>query len=166
MVIENPNLTDLLTILEENNPESIIPLLPEGEPVLPHYHVTEVARIQKDFIDCGGTVRCALSAQLQLLTATDFEHRLSAKKLAGIIRKSESLLGDDPLPLTLEYGQKVAVVYPVSKMTWEDGKLTLQMETPSTSCLAPDTCGLDPEESRVTAFRVKATVYEPKSGRF
>ena len=164
MTIKNPTLNDLLELLENEDPQSIEPLLPNGERVPPHYHVTEVARIQKDFIDCGGTERCTLSAQLQLLTATDFEHRLPAQKLAKIIRASESLLGSDPLPLALEYGQKIAVVYPVSAVTLEDGKLTIQMESPSTSCLAPDTCGLDPEEARVNAFRVQPTLCDPKSG--
>lgn len=164
MTIENPTLNDLLSLLEKENPSSIVPLLPDGERVLPHYHVTEVARVQKDFIDCGGTVRRTLSAQLQLLTATDFEHRISAEKLAKIIQKSEPLLGDDPLPLTLEYGQDAAIVYPVSSIKLEEGKLFIQMETPATACLAPDTCGLDPEEARINAFRVPTDVCSPKSG--
>ena len=29
----------------------------DGEAIEPHFHVTEVGRVQKDFVDCGGTVR-------------------------------------------------------------------------------------------------------------
>ena len=30
--------------------------LPNGEYVAPHFHVTEIAQIKKDFIDCGGKI--------------------------------------------------------------------------------------------------------------
>src|SRR5690606_19715838 len=29
----------------------------DGEPIEAHFHVTEVGRVQRDFVDCGGTVR-------------------------------------------------------------------------------------------------------------
>ncbi len=125
----------------------IVPLLPDGEPVPAHFHVTEVGRVQKDFIDCGGTVRGSRSAQLQLLVATDYDHRISAGKLLGILRAGAPILGDEPLPLTVEYGPQVAVTYQVSALEMQGRALLLRLATPRTACLAPDTCGLSPEEA-------------------
>ena len=40
--------------------------LPNGELVAPHFHVTEVGKITKHFIDCGGTIRNEEVANFQL----------------------------------------------------------------------------------------------------
>jgi hypothetical protein len=40
--------------------------LPNGTLVQPHFHVTEVGRITKDFIDCGGKVRSERVVNFQL----------------------------------------------------------------------------------------------------
>lgn len=154
MKIEEPTLQDFVAALERESPDSIVPLLPEGEPVPAHFHVTEVARIQKDFIDCGGTVRHTRYAQLQLLVASDFDHRLSAEKLLGIIGASAPVLGEESLPLVVEHGRDVAVSYPVSSLETLGSALLLRLETPVTACLAPDTCGLQPEEAKPLSFRV------------
>ncbi|MDF1739107.1 MAG: DUF6428 family protein [Verrucomicrobiales bacterium] len=147
MKTTNPTNTDLVEILESANPESLRMILPDGKVVPAHFHVTEVGRVRKDFIDCGGTVRQDAHCQLQLLVATDFEHRLAPAKLLKIIEMSQPILGDEPLSLTVEYGQKVAVVYPVSALEVEDGVLRFSLETPVTACLAADACGLSFEEA-------------------
>src|SRR3954454_910841 len=68
-------------------PEAALHLmLPDGDFVPAHFHVTEVGRVQKDFIDCGGTTRSAVSCLLQVWVAKDTAHRLTAAKLAGILR--------------------------------------------------------------------------------
>jgi hypothetical protein len=50
--------------------------LPNGELVAPHFHVTEVGKITKHFIDCGGTIRSEEVANFQLWEAQDYDHRL------------------------------------------------------------------------------------------
>ena len=40
--------------------------LPDGELVPRHFHVTEVGKVTKHFIDCGGTVRNEEVANFQL----------------------------------------------------------------------------------------------------
>ena len=40
--------------------------LPTGGLTPIHLHLTEVARVEKRFIDCGGTIRTQASARLQL----------------------------------------------------------------------------------------------------
>lgn len=164
MTAENPTLADLSTALREQEPNSIRIVLPDGEAVPSHFHVTEVGRVQKDFIDCGGTRRTSLSGQLQLLVATDFDHRLSAEKLLKILEMSEPILGSDPLPLTVEYGQKVAVVYAVSNLAVEDSVLQIQLGVPQTGCLAPDRCGLSNDEAGLFTIGAGTSDYSPKSG--
>lgn len=145
--MENPTLKDLFDSLMDDAPDSIRVFLPDGEQVPANFHVTEVGRVQKDFIDCGGTVRRSLHGQLQLLVANDFEHRITADKLLKILEASKPILGDDPLPLSVEYGQKTAVVYEVAKMQMNGDTLELRLGDPETGCLAPDTCGLPYEEA-------------------
>jgi hypothetical protein len=164
MTTENPILADLATALRDQQPKSIRMVLPDGEAVPSHFHVTEVGRVQKDFIDCGGTRRTTLSGQLQLLVATDFDHRLSAEKLLKILEMSEPILGDAPLPLTVEYGQKVAVIYSVSNLQVVDGALQIQLSIPQTGCLAPDKCGLPEEEAGLFTIGAGTSDFAPKSG--
>ncbi|MDF1824798.1 MAG: DUF6428 family protein [Verrucomicrobiales bacterium] len=149
MKTTNPLISDLIGALQSQGPESLRVILPDGKAVPSHFHVTEVGRVRKDFIDCGGTVRQTAHCQLQLLVATDFEHRLDPGKLLKIIQTSQPVLGDAPLPLTMEYGQKTAVTYPVSEMEVADGVLKFTLETPMTACLAADSCGLSYEEARM-----------------
>ena len=52
--------------------------LPDGSRVEAHAHVTEVARIDKRFVDCGGTVRNDSFCRLQTWVANDVDHRLPA----------------------------------------------------------------------------------------
>lgn len=72
--------------LLSTNPDATLHIrLPNGDLVPPHYHVTEVGRVRKDFIDSGGTVRSTERCMLQLWVADDTDHRLDAAKLARII---------------------------------------------------------------------------------
>ena len=49
--------------------------LPTGGLAPIHLHLTEVARVEKRFIDCGGTIRTEVTARLQLWTADDTDHQ-------------------------------------------------------------------------------------------
>src|SRR5438105_15337090 len=89
-------------------------MLPGGEFVHAHFHVTEVGRVQKDFIDCGGTTRSAVSCLLQVWVAHDTAHRLTAGKLAGILRLAAPLLKSDELPVEVEYESGAVSQFPVA----------------------------------------------------
>ena len=66
--------------------------LPNGELVPNHFHVTEVGKITKHFIDCGGTERNEEVVNFQLWNANDYDHRLHPEKLLNIIELSEKVL--------------------------------------------------------------------------
>ena len=42
-------------------------VLPNGSHVAPHFHLTEVGEITKNYVDCGGTVREEKIANFQLM---------------------------------------------------------------------------------------------------
>ena len=50
--------------------------LPDGHFVPPHFHITEVGNINRNYIDCGGVLRQEKKINLQLWVASDIEHRL------------------------------------------------------------------------------------------
>jgi hypothetical protein len=117
-------------------------MLPSGEFVPAHFHVTEVGRVRKDFIDCGGTTRSSTACVVQVWVATDADHRLTAGKLAGILQLAAPLLnGEDP-PVEVEYEAGVVSQYPVAGAEATPAGVLFHLGTKHTDCLAPDRCGV------------------------
>ena len=80
------NLNAFRDFLSANPDVGLHLMLPDGDFVPAHFHITEVGRVRKDFIDCGGTVRSATSCVLQVWVADDVGHRLDTTRVANIIR--------------------------------------------------------------------------------
>jgi len=132
-----------LHLLLSRKPDATIEWqLPSGELIPDHYHVTEVGRVDKAFIDCGGTHRQATSCLLQVWTADDRDHRLFAGKLAGILKLAEPVLQSFQLPVEVEYGPDVASQYVVSDFDVGDNTLRFILTGRQTNCLAWDRCGI------------------------
>ena len=74
------NVQEVTQVLEANSESSLRFVLPSGQYVPDHFHVTEVGRVEKNFIDCGGTRRKAVSCLLQAWTANDVQHRLTDRE--------------------------------------------------------------------------------------
>jgi hypothetical protein len=110
--------------------------LPDGTFVPAHFHVTEVGKFDKHFIDCGGTVRHEKTVNFQLWEAGDFDHRLAPQKLNAIIALSEKLLGIEDSEIEVEYQGDTIGKYSLS----HDGR-NFQLIAKQTACLASDTCG-------------------------
>lgn len=117
--------------------ESVNFRLEDGTMVPEHFHVTEVGIITKDFIDCGGVVRHEKVANFQLWDADDYEHRLKAGKLLGIIALSERVLGMEDLEIEVEYQSQTIGKYDLGF----DGKDFL-LVAKKTACLAQEQCGV------------------------
>jgi hypothetical protein len=117
--------------------ESVNFKLEDGTMVPEHFHVTEVGIITKDFIDCGGVVRHEKVANFQLWDADDYEHRLKASKLMGIIDLSEKVLGMKDLEIEVEYQSQTIGKYDLGF----DGKDFL-LVAKKTACLAQEQCGV------------------------
>ena len=118
-------------------------MLPDKSFVPQHYHITEVGRVQKDFIDCGGTVRSAASCLLQIWVADDTDHRLETTKLAAIMKVAVAVLQSDDLPVEVEYEEGSISQYPLGGAEVTPAGLLLYLGAKHTACLAPEKCGVD-----------------------
>lgn len=132
------------------HPEANIHIvLPDDDVVPPHYHVTEIGRVHKDFIDCGGTARSTIHCQLQLLVASDVDHRITAGKLAKIFDLSQPVLRGDDLPIVIEHEDCRTIAFPLESFTATDEQISIRLALPHPACLAGDACGLSPEDAGV-----------------
>lgn len=114
--------------------------LPNGELVPNHFHVTEIGKVTKHFIDCGGTVRNEDVVNFQLWNANDYDHRLHPEKLLDIIELSEKVLNLDDVEIEVEYQSDTIGKYGLDY----DGNNFL-LVTKQTDCLAKDHCGVPAE---------------------
>lgn len=115
--------------------ETISFQLPNGELVPNHFHVTEVGKITKHFIDCGGTIRNEEVVNFQLWDANDYDHRLHPEKLINIIKLSEKVLEIEDLEVEVEYqGQTI------QKFGLDFNGEGFLLTSKQTDCLAKDNC--------------------------
>jgi len=136
------NVEQLQLVLGKGGDRAVLFQLPSGTLIPRHFHVTEVGRVDKNFIDCGGTRRHVATCLLQTWVADDFEHRLSAAKLAGILELAGPVLGSSDLPVEVEHGSDVAAQYALSDFDLSDEAFTFLLVGKKTECLAPDKCGV------------------------
>lgn len=130
-------LTDLKNNLATVDQLSFI--LPTGEKIPPHFHITEMGVNTKNFIDCGGTIRTEKKIVFQLWYANDTDHRLNPKTYLGIIRKAEKHLPIEDLTIAFEFQGKTIETYGAA---FKNGAFHLLPTF--TDCLAKDGCGIEP----------------------
>jgi hypothetical protein len=159
-------LIELKTHLGAHPDANIRFLLPNGEYVPIHAHVTEVARIDKRFVDCGGTLRNDSLCRLQTWFADDFGHRLTAGKLLKILEKAKSFLGSDDLEVDVEHEASFISQFPLELVEISEGEIALRLAERHTACLAPDKCLPAPAASPATFNPLTADFREepPASG--
>lgn len=126
-----------------NNLKQITFMLPNGELVPTHFHVTEVGKITKHFIDCGGTIRNEEVANFQLWNADDYNHRLHPEKLVHIIELSEKVLGLEDLEIEVEYQAET-----IGKFGLDFDGTNFLLTTKQTDCLAKEKCGIPAEKPK------------------
>jgi hypothetical protein len=139
------NLDRFLSVLAANPGQPIQMMLPDRSFVPAHFHVTEVGRVHRDFIDCGGTIRETTSCVLQVWVAEDTDHRLETSKLAAIMRLAAPLLKTTDLPVEIEYESGMVSQYPLGGIEVTPAGLLFHLGTKHTACLALDRCGLPTE---------------------
>lgn len=143
-----------------NQLETIAFQLPDGELVPNHFHVTEIGEINKNFIDCGGTVRNEKVVNFQLWNANDYDHRLHPKKLVHIIELSEKTLNIGDFEVEVEYQGETIQKFELDF----DGK-TFLLTTKQTDCLAKNKCGIPEEKPKVKLSELQNSSYcDPNSG--
>ena len=123
-------------------------VLPDGDTIPLHAHVTEVGRVDKNFMDCGGTTRSASTCTLQVWVAeNDEEQRFQPGKLAKVMDMATLLFRGDDLDVEIEYEDCCTELsqYPILEVEKTEGALTFKLGSKHTDCLAKEACGLAPD---------------------
>jgi len=144
-----------------NDISSIRFVLPNGNVVPIHFHVTEVGLIQKRFIDCGGTLRNEEYINFQLWEADDFDHRLAPQKLISIIESAEKTLHLPDAEIEVEYQGET-----IGKYGLTFNGISFILTNKKTACLAEDACGIPSQKNRINLSELptKGGGCDPKSG--
>lgn len=133
--------------------------LPNGTPVPAHFHVTEVGKITKHFIDCGGVERTENVVNFQLWNANDYDHRLHPEKLMDIITLAENKLAISDLTIEIEYQGDTIGKYGVD---FKQAHFVLTSTV--TACLAEDACGIPEQKPSFTMIGDQQDSCTPGSG--
>jgi arsenite methyltransferase len=134
-------LSAFKALLEAHREKQFRLVLPNASAVPVCFHITEVAHVQKRFIDCGGRLHTTQTCQLQAWVWTDTEHQLLAGKMADVLNKARAVLPEDQdLDLEIEYEDIAISQYPVTGYVVTPDAVTLTLGYKHTDCLAKDIC--------------------------
>jgi hypothetical protein len=135
-------ISELRTLLASHPDKALRFILPTGTKVPLHAHVTELARLDKKFVDCGGTFRTESTCRLQTWFADDTAHRLDTTKLLKIFDAGAGLINGDDLEVEVEHEAPFISHFPVASVEEGGGVLSIRLGTKHTACLASDKCGV------------------------
>jgi hypothetical protein len=133
------NTAEFTALLSAHGEKPVRFILPDGGRVPDHAHITEVGRVDREFLDCGGEHRKTSFCCLQAWVADDTDHRLSAGKLAAIMARALEPLGLENLPVELEYEDGLISQFPVVSVGAGE-VVTVHLGTKHTDCLAKEIC--------------------------
>jgi len=118
--------------------------LPDGSLVPEHFHITEVGKVTKNFIDCGGVLRKEEKINFQLWNANDYNHRLHPEKLINIIELSEKTLNLKDVEIEVEYQGET-----IGKYGLDLNGTNFLLTSTATACLAEDACGVPTQKPKI-----------------
>ncbi len=135
-------LSQFKILLQDNRGKLFQVALPTGDQVPISFHITEVGRVEKTFLDCGGKLHTRSTAQLQVWVGPDEDHRIQAGKMADIVERSGQVVPDATLPLEMEYELENGFVsqFPVADFDVSEEAVVLHLGVRHTECLALDVC--------------------------
>jgi hypothetical protein len=113
-------------------------VLPEGDFIPAHAHVTEVGHVAKNFIDCGGVIGKSETVLLQTHVGGDVDHRLKSDRFAKILQLGERVLPHDQLEVEVEYDCCVVAQYPITEVKPAGKRLDVILGKRRTQCLAQE----------------------------
>ncbi len=129
-------LHELRSVLANHLNSSPRFILPGGDQIPAHAHVTEVGYSEKNFIDCGGVIGKSEAVLLQTHVGNDTEHRLTAARFHKILQLDDRVLPHDRLDVEIEYDCCVVARYPVVEAKANGANLDLILANKRTQCLA------------------------------
>jgi len=129
-------LRDLQNALKANPLRFLRFVLPDGDYIPAHAHVTEVGHVVRTFIDCGGLTGKEEKVVLQTHVGNDTDHRLRSDRFAKILRLGNRMIPTANLDVDVEYDCCVVEQYPIAKATPEGDHLNLILRRGRTQCRA------------------------------
>jgi hypothetical protein len=126
----------LQDVLEANSGRFARFVLPDGDYIPAHAHVTEVGHVVRNFIDCGGLTGKEEKVVLQTHLGNDTDHRLRSDRFAKILRLGERVIPSGDLDVDVEYDCCVVAQYPIAQATPDGEHLNLILQRGRTQCRA------------------------------
>lgn len=82
-------------------------MLPNGELIPEHFHISEIGKVDKTFVDVSNTQREVHICVLKVWVGHDVEYRLIKSKLNALLSRARSIYADNS-PMAIEYGNETA----------------------------------------------------------
>ena len=111
-------------------------VLPDGDYIPAHAHVTEVGHVVRNFIDCGGLTGKGEKVLLQTHVGDDTDHRLRSDRFAKILQLGNRVIPSADLDVDVEYDCCVVAQYPIAEVTPDGEHLNLILHRGRTQCRA------------------------------
>src|SRR5437016_12856431 len=90
-------------------------VLPDGDYIPAHAHITEVGHLVRNFIDCGGLTGKEEKVVLQTHVGNDTAHRLRSDRLAKILGLGNRVIPNADLNVDVEHDCCVVAQYPIAE---------------------------------------------------
>src|SRR5947207_9495553 len=129
-------LLDLQHTLEANTGRFPRFVLPNGDYIPAHAHVTEVGHVVRNFIDCGGLTGKEEKVVLQTHVGSDTDHRLRSDRFAKILQFGNRVISNADLDVDVEYDCCVVAQYPIAEAAPDGDHLNLILRRSRTQCRA------------------------------
>src|SRR5256886_17307838 len=100
-------------------------VLPDGDYIPAHAHVTEVGYVVRNFIDCGGLTGKEEKVVLQTHVGSDKDNRLRSDRFAKILRIGNRVIPSAALAVDTEYHCCLVAPYPIAQATPQGHPLNL-----------------------------------------
>ncbi|MFN2509419.1 MAG: DUF6428 family protein [Chthoniobacterales bacterium] len=130
------NLHQLKAVLRDHPGQLARFILPDGDQIPAHVHVTEVGHALRNYIDCGGATGKTEACLLQTWVGEDTEHRLTTDRLHEILLLGGRVLPHEDLEVEVEYDCCVVGQYVIGDAKGEGDHLDLHLENKRTQCRA------------------------------
>ena len=129
-------LHDLQNALEANPKQFPRFVLPDGDYIPAHAHVTEVGHVVRNFIDCGELTGKEEKILLQTHVGDDTDHRLRSDRFAKILQMGNRVIPSADLDVDVEYDCCVVAQYPIAEAAPDGEHLNLILQRGRTQCRA------------------------------
>jgi hypothetical protein len=129
-------LHELRSMLEQHPNELPRFVLPDGDYIPAHAHITEVSHVLRNLIDCGGVTAKEERVLLQTHVGNDIHHRLRSDRFAKILQLGSKVVPNADLDVDVEYDCCVVSQYPITNVRATGDHLDIVLARGRTQCRA------------------------------